>query len=71
MVDLVRLDQARRGFSIAQITPASTAAVTCSEVALLCGTSAPRLLDRQPRAVPVGALGMAHQQHAELVHAAR
>ena len=30
---------------------------------------APRLVDRQPRAVPVDALGMAHQQHAQLVGA--
>jgi hypothetical protein len=30
----------RSGFSITQITPASTAAVTCRLVALLCGASA-------------------------------
>ena len=40
----------RRGFSIAQITPASTAAVTCSEVALLCGARrrASSIVRREP-----------------------
>ena len=38
-IQLLRLDDAARGCSIAHTMPASTAAVTCSEVALLCGAA--------------------------------
>ncbi len=54
---------------MAQIMPASAAAVTCRLVALLYGASVRASSMRQLRSIPVGILRVTGEQHAEFVDA--
>ena len=59
------------GFSIAQTMPARHGHGDLQAGGVVVGRELARLLDRELRAVPVGVLLVAGEQHAELIDAAR